>query len=256
MQSQLPKVLHKINGKPMLFYVLETLKEFGIPKICVVLGFGIEKVKAYMEKWVLENIKEHPLEVQYIHQKEQLGTGHAVMSAKERMSGSDEDVLIMLGDVPFVREDTLKEAFDLLSSTANVGAVVISTELRNPNGYGRILRNSDGSISAIREDKDTTSREKKLKEINTGIFLFKRGALWDHISKLTNHNMKKEYYLTDMVVILQEAGYQVHALKSDDFRQFIGINSQEQLKEVKRLVYSSRRKNSARQKMSDEKKIL
>ena len=238
MKSRLPKVLHKINGKPMLFYVLETLKKSGIQKIYVVLGFGIEKVKAAVEEWFLESIGQNRLDIQYIHQKEQLGTGHAIMSGKKQISSSDEDVLVMLGDVPFVRENTIKQASDLLSSAADIGAVVISTELKNPNGYGRVLRDSDDSVFAIREDKDATSDEKQIKEINTGIFLFKKEALWDHISKLTNRNAKKEYYLTDMIALLKKAGYRIYALKFSDPQQFMGVNSQEQLGEAKELLYS------------------
>jgi len=228
MNSDLPKVLHKIAGKPMILYLLETLQKTSLEKIVIVVGYGKEQVIQAVTDWAQS---APDLQILFSEQLEQSGTGHAVLSAKEQLANDEQYLLVLLGDAPFIKPDTISHAFETISQT-DVSSVVLSTKLDDPTGYGRIIRNGDGNIQNIVEEKDATESNKKVNEINTGIFIFKNADLWNHIDEIGAENSQKEYYLTDMVKILNKNTKTVGTYFSEDSKQFRGINSKQQLSEI------------------------
>ena len=230
MNSDIPKVLHKIAGKPMILYLLDTLKETSLEKIVIVVGHGKEQVISTVTDWA----KSAPdLRILFSEQNEQFGTGHAVLSAKEHLVSDEQYLLVLLGDVPFIKSDTISQAFQTLSKSG-ASSVVLSTKLDDPTGYGRVIRGEEGNIQSIVEEKDATDFDKKVNEVNTGIFIFNNNDLWNHIDELASENSQKEYYLTDMVKILNHNTKTVGTYFSEDANQFRGINSKQQLLEIEK----------------------
>ncbi|MES0491218.1 MAG: NTP transferase domain-containing protein [Leptospirales bacterium] len=235
MNSDLPKVLHKIAGKPMILYLLETLEKTSLEKIVVVVGYGKEQVMETVTDWAKSVTG---IQIVFSEQIEQFGTGHAVLSAKKHLVEDEQYLLVLLGDVPFIKPDTISEAFETLTKSG-VSSVVLSTKLNDPTGYGRIIRNGNGNIQSIIEEKDATDVDKKVDEVNTGIFIFNNTDLWNCIDELAAENSQKEYYLTDMVKILNKNTKTVGTYFSKDANQFRGINSKEQLLEVEEEIQVS-----------------
>ena len=231
MASNIPKVLHDLSGAPMIHYVLDTVQKIPHERINIVVGHEKEKVMEAIRDWQEKNA--HPMtHIRFIVQEEQLGTGHAVLCSKGHLK-KDHDLLVLLGDVPFIRVESLTKGALALSS-GNDPAVVLTTELDDPHGYGRIIRDENGCVEAIREQNEASPVEASIKEINTGIFFFRGKYLWEHIHKLTSDNSKGELYLTDMVSIFRENGQNTLALKIKDSEQFFGINSLKQLSEMEK----------------------
>ena len=183
MKSKTPKVLHEVLGKTMVEYSIVAAKAAGAEQICIIIGHGGEQVK-----------KKIGAGVTYVEQKEQLGTGHAVMCAKEFI-GKEGQTLILCGDTPLIKGDTLINLVERHKEQGNQ-VTMLSTILGNPSGYGRIIRNDKGEFVKNVEDKDATREERMFKEVNSGMYLFESGALYDSLSKLTNDNVQGEYYLT------------------------------------------------------------
>jgi bifunctional UDP-N-acetylglucosamine pyrophosphorylase / glucosamine-1-phosphate N-acetyltransferase len=221
MRSDLPKVLHPLAGRPLLAHVIDAARTLAPRKIFVVHGHGADKVHAAFPDsgvdWVL--------------QAEQLGTGHAVLQALPQVS-SDADVLILYGDVPLVRPATLKR----LVEGARGGLAMLTAELADPSGYGRIVRDAAQRVERIVEQKDATASELAIREVNAGFFCLSARRLAPWLSKIDNDNAQKEYYLTDLVALAMADAVPVVAVKVDDQWEVAGVNSTQELAALERVV--------------------
>ncbi|NLY75738.1 MAG: bifunctional UDP-N-acetylglucosamine diphosphorylase/glucosamine-1-phosphate N-acetyltransferase GlmU [Firmicutes bacterium] len=217
MKSAYPKVIHKILGQPMLKYVIDSAGKAGAASIIVVVGFKGEQV--------IQCLNE---DLHYVWQREQLGTGHAVLTAEPVLSGLDGDLLVLYGDTPLLEPDTIKA---LVAAKRSRGAVaaVLTTEVEDPSGYGRIVRDSRGNIAAIIEDKDATPEQKAIKEVNTGVYCFEIKPLLKALKSLTPGNAQGEYYLTDVFKIFVGQGLPIAAFLTDEAEQVMGPNDRLQL---------------------------
>ena len=224
MFSKLPKVLHKICGITMVEHVINCAREIGCETPVVVIGHGAEQVR--------QTIKD----VKFVLQEPQLGTGHAVMQADEYIDAND--ILVLYGDTPLVSAEKLKEMYQFHKS-GDYGVTVLTADLDNPAGYGRIIRDDKGLIEAIVEDKDANSEVKKVKEINSGMYFFKGTELKKALKKLTNHNAQGEYYLTDALQIIKAEGYGIAAFKTNDPAEIMGVNNRLQLFEATEIMKTS-----------------
>ena len=232
MRSDLPKVLHPVGGRPLLAHVLDAARALQPKKTLVVHGHGAEKVHAAFA--------DAPVE--WVLQAEQLGTGHAVQQAMKHARGNG-DVLILYGDVPLVRPESLKK----LVEAARDGVAVMSTEVEDPTGYGRIVRAANGSVERIVEEKDATSAERKIREINAGFMALDGKRLGGWLSKIGNKNAQKEYYLTDIVTLAVKEGVHVAAVKVEDATEVAGVNSKSELAALERAF----QRRQAKQLMDD-----
>jgi len=219
MHSDLPKVLHPIAGRPLLARVLDAARALDARTIAVVHGHGADKVRAAFDgervEWVL--------------QAEQLGTGHAVKQALPKL-GRDGTVLILYGDVPLVQPATLQR----LAAAARDGLAVMTTELEDPKGYGRVVRDGAGRLERIVEEKDATGAERAIREINAGFMALDAKRLDGWLAKIGNRNAQKEYYLTDIVTLAVQDGVPVHAVKVSDASEVLGVNSKAELAALER----------------------
>ena len=226
MRSGLPKVLHPLAGRPLLAHVLDAARELSPRKTIIVHGHGAEQVRARFPDaslaWAL--------------QAEQLGTGHAVMQALPHVAA--DQVLILYGDVPLIRPATLER----LRAAARDGLALLTVELSDPKGYGRIVRTRDGEgIERIVEEKDATPAEKEIDEVNSAIYAFDHAALKGVLDALTANNAQGEYYLTDTVSLLQAKGAKAAVWCAEDARELLGINTVEQLAEAEQAWLAMRR---------------
>ncbi len=219
MHSSTPKVLHRLAGRAMLTYVFDTAKQLSPEVICIVYGHGGERVRQAVD----EN------DVVWVMQEPQLGTGHAVMQAAPHL---DErwPTLVLYGDVPLIRAETLKR---LVQATGK-GLGLLTATLDGPSGYGRILRNGKKVVGIV-EEKDANSRQRALREINTGIVVAPTKKLKSWLAKLQNNNAQKEYYLTDIVALATKERVPVTAIQADTAWEALGVNSRAQLAELERV---------------------
>jgi bifunctional UDP-N-acetylglucosamine pyrophosphorylase / glucosamine-1-phosphate N-acetyltransferase len=201
MNSDTPKVLHKVCGKEMINHVIDNIRNCKIEDITVVIGKGAEKVRKGTES---RNIS-------YSVQEEQLGTGHAVMCAEDFLKGKSGTVAIFVGDGPLITEDTVNNLVNY-HEDGNYKATILTSIMSNPAKYGRIIRNSSGEVEKIVEFKDCSKEEVKVKEINSGMYCFDIESLLNTLSKLNNNNNQGEYYLTDVIEILKKEGKKVGAI--------------------------------------------
>jgi bifunctional UDP-N-acetylglucosamine pyrophosphorylase/glucosamine-1-phosphate N-acetyltransferase len=225
MKSDLPKVLHKLGGKPMVEYVVETAKKVGVERIILVVGHKREKTQEYLKH----------LDVEFVIQEEQLGTGHAVLQTKDLLSDFDGDILILCGDMPLLRSRTVKKLLEE-HRTKKAVATVLTAILEDPSGYGRIIRDEKGMVKKIVEDKDASADEKKVKEINTGTFCFDSRSLFSVLDKITPDNKQKEYYLTDALELLRKQNWPIWAVIAPNPQEGVGINSQEELEKMEEIL--------------------
>lgn len=217
MKSDMPKVLHKICGDEMINYVIRSCNLDLIKKIILVVGYKKELIKEKIDG------------VDFVEQDKQLGTGHAVLCAKNFIK-DDEDVLILNGDMPLIDlNDINKIIFEHKKQKAI--ATIVSVKLKNPNEYGRIIRGEKNNFVCIREDKDANQKELLIKEINTGIYLFNGAVLKSALELLKNKNSQKEYYLTDTLEIIKNKykNINVFCCDDDDAEKFLGVNDRLQL---------------------------
>jgi bifunctional UDP-N-acetylglucosamine pyrophosphorylase / glucosamine-1-phosphate N-acetyltransferase len=228
MRSSRPKVLQHLAGRPLLAHILDTLDGLSPDKIHVVIGQEAELVRASFP-----NISN----VNWVLQKDRLGTGHAVLQAVEDFS-SDARVLILLSDAPLITEETLNA---MLQLDCDLG--VLSVDMVDPHNYGRIIRDSSGAVTAIVEERDATDEQRKIPEINTGGMVAKAGLLKDWLNQIDCDNAQKEYLLTDIVSIAASAGCKVAAYKTSEVIEVTGINNFEQLANLER---EHQRKNAAK----------
>jgi bifunctional UDP-N-acetylglucosamine pyrophosphorylase/glucosamine-1-phosphate N-acetyltransferase len=215
MRSARPKVLHPLAGRPLLSHVIDTARELQPTDIHVVIGHGAEQVQRDFAN----------TDIQWALQAEQLGTGHAVAQAMPAIPDGNT-VLVMYGDVPLVSRDTLEP----LCSLAEQGmAALLTAELADPTGYGRILHHADGSICGIVEEKDASASERALNEINTGFVAAPATRLRDWVAALDNNNSQGEFYLTDVIARAVTEGTSVRGVMADDITEVLGINDRKQL---------------------------
>src|SRR5262245_21953292 len=190
MKSSLPKVMHPLCGKPLFLHVLTTAKRLNPAKIAIVIGHGAETVRqAYPNG-----------DVTWVLQGQQLGTGHAVLSAKNSFKEFAGDILILSGDVPLISEPTLTAIIDL-HRKQKASLTFLTTPLEGPNGYGRILRRADGAIAGVVEERDATDAQRRIDEVNVGTYVASASFLFSALEKVENHNQQGEYYLPDTVAI-------------------------------------------------------
>jgi bifunctional UDP-N-acetylglucosamine pyrophosphorylase/glucosamine-1-phosphate N-acetyltransferase len=222
MKSKYAKVLHRAAGKPLIDYVLHAARGVS-DDIYVVVGHSAEEVKAVAPG------------ARFVEQKQQLGTGHAVLAARESFSGFTGDVLILPGDVPLITCSTLQK-FVEFHRQGGFGASILTAEMDNPAGYGRIVRRSNNQVDSIVEQRDATRDVLKIREINSGIYAFKAPALFESLTKIGNNNAQREYYLTDVIGILVGQKEKVGAFRIQGAEEVLGINTRQELAAVARVI--------------------
>ena len=220
MKSNIPKVLHKVNGKPMVQKIMETTSNFG--DILLVLGHKKDEI-----------IQKFP-DVNYIFQEEHLGTANAIKISKDKFSNYDS-ILVAYGDGPLLSTKTIKQMKEKFESE-NLDCLILTCLLDNPTGYGRILKNDTSKVIDIIEENEATNEIKKINEINVGVYIFKTKSLLDIIDKIDNKNTKNEYYLTDAIKLLNDKGYVCDSLQLSDKNEMLGINSKSQLAQVSNIL--------------------
>jgi len=241
MRSRLPKVIHNVCGKPMLAHVIKAAYEAGISRNIVVIGHEAEMVREAIDN----------SEVEWVYQSAQLGTGHAVMQAESLLAEFRGNILILCGDTPLIKPETLAQLIQahLLSGNA---ATVLTALMDDPTGYGRIIRDDDGRVLKIVEHRDAAADQLKLKEINTGIYCFNSPKLFAGLKKITAVNTQGEYYLTDVLSVLRNDGESIGAVTVRDPLETMGINNRVQLAEADRIM----RQNKLEQLMMEGVTII
>ena len=224
MKSKMPKVLHKVCGKPLSKWVIDASKAAGADKVCAVVGHKAETVKE-----VLGDVCEFAL------QAEQKGTGHAVMQDIDVIKNSKGEVVILNGDTPLITAETINKAIEYHKNNGNQ-ATVITAILDDATGYGRIVRDNDGSVLKIVEQKDASEEEKKINEVNSGMYVFDAQSLVYALDKITPNNAQGEYYLTDTLEILLSAGKKIGGYAISDNDEIRGINDRVQLNEAEKIM--------------------
>ncbi len=226
MNTQMPKVLHEVCGRPMLAYVLDACRKVGIGKIYVVVGFGVEQVR--------ERFGDAE-DVVWVEQEEQKGTGHAVLCCKQHLKEFEGETLVVCGDGPLIRVATLKTLIE--KHEAGQSAVTLATAiLDDPTGYGRIVRDAYGNIQGIVEDSDCTSEQLRIKEVNPSYYLFDNKVLYEAVEKVKPDNVKGEYYLTDALELIIATGHKVLAVTAVRPDEAKGVNSRAELTEANKIM--------------------
>lgn len=220
MKSEVPKVLHPLCGKPMLWHVMEALREATTEKPVIVAGHGAEGVIKYLGE-----------SAQTVLQEPQLGTGHAAMQAESLLKGKTDYVIVTYADMPLLRGETFKRLVE--TQRLNTGPFSLLTVVADdPRGFGRIVRKTNGTVSAIVEEYVATPEQKQIKELNVGAYCFNAEWLWDALKRIEKNPKKGEYYLTDIVEIAVKENLPVQAVVHDDFIETIGINTRVHLSEA------------------------
>ena len=218
MQSDQAKVLHTLCGEPLLAYSLRLAGMIRSEKIVVIVGHQAERVR-----------QAFPLpDIIFVEQRPQLGTGHAVLQAREQFSHDAGMILILCGDVPCLRTDTVRALIER-HCREQATVTVMTTMLDDPGAYGRVITSRDGAVLRIVEARDATDQEKKVREINTGIYCADGGFLFDAVSQIKNDNTQREYYLTDIIEIACKAGHRVRSFIAADPFEVMGVNTLEDL---------------------------
>lgn len=224
MKSKFPKVLHKVGGVPMVEQVLRAVKAAGTQRQVVVVGFGGETVRDYLGD-----------QAATVMQKEQLGTGHAVLQAEPLLQGEAGTLLVTCGDTPLVTKETFT-ALIHCHEQSGAAATVLTAHMPDPTGYGRVIRDEKGQVVKIVEQKDGTPEELAVDEVNAGIYCFDMSLLWDMLHNVTNDNAQGEYYLTDIIGMLVSAGKVVSAFAAPSYAETLGVNSRQQMAEAERVL--------------------
>src|SRR5512140_1268395 len=223
------KVMYPINGRPMIDYVVDLALRVRAVRTGVIVGWQKESVVAHLQK-------EAPA-ARWVEQTPQLGTGHAVMQAELELTDFEGDVLVLSGDVPMLSSGTV-DALLSAHRAHHAAATVLTTVLDDATGYGRILRDADGQVVGIVEHKDATDEQRVIREINSGIYVFDKGRLFEGLRNITPDNAQKEYYLTDVFKYFWRNAIPVWAVKTEDSREVQGINTLQQLEEAREAMKS------------------
>lgn len=224
MKSEKSKQVHKILGKEIVLRAVENAKKAGIDDIVAVVGYKKEQVQEVLKDTV-----------EYVVQEEMLGTGHAVMQARKYLEGKKGKVVVLNGDVPILRPETIKKLIE--KSNANKEyATLLSAIYENPYGYGRIIRDEGGNVEAIVEEKDANELQKEIKEINAGIYCFDIQELLKALDEIDNDNASGEYYITDVIKIMNDKGLKTGATIVEDNTEILGVNDKVQLEILTRIL--------------------
>ncbi len=226
MNTQLPKVLHEVTGRPMLAYVLDACRSVGVGKIYVVVGFGADQVQ---ERFADAS------DIVWVQQEEQLGTAHAVGCCREHLQDFTGETLVLCGDGPLIRAGTLKILIE--KHEAEQAAATLATALlEDPTGYGRIVRDAYGNIQGIVEDSDCTPAQKVIKEVNPSYYLFNNQVLFKALERVKPDNVKQEFYLTDTLALIIATGHKVVAVTAVRPEEAMGVNSRGQLSVASKIM--------------------
>lgn len=217
------KVMFEVNGKPMVQHVVEIAQGLGSERIITIVGFQRESLYTHLEKVAPT--------VEFAVQDPQLGTGHAVMQAEPFLRRYDGDVIVLSGDVPILRQQTIQKLIDYHRDN-NAAGTILTAHMDDPTGYGRILRSKSGYVVGIMEHKDATDEQRAIKEINSGIYIFDTRYLFSALQHISPHNAQNEYYLTDVFGHFWKQKLVVAAMMTDDTNEILGVNTLEQLKEA------------------------
>lgn len=222
MKSKLYKVLHPVCGKPMVGHVVDMLERVQADRIIVVVGHGAEAVQSYLGN-----------RVEYALQEQQLGTGHAVLQAEPLLADEDGTTIVICGDTPLVRQETIAEMLRV-HREKGAAATLLTAELDHPQGYGRVIRDEAGQVVRIVEQKDCTPEEERVREINAGTYCFDNRKLFAALKQVTNDNAQREYYFTDVIGILKSQQESVIAYLTQDASEWIGVNDRVALAEAEK----------------------
>lgn len=221
------KVMYEICGKPMVEYVVDLASKLQANRTLLVIG--------WQKQLVIEHFSKLNYQVEFVEQNEQLGTGHAILQTMESLTDFVGDVLVLSGDVPLLTEKTVKALIGYHRATEAV-ATILTAELDDPTGYGRIVHNEDGSVKKIVEHKDASKKELSIKEINSGIYVFDKEKLFECLPKIKPNNVQKEYYLTDVFELFWKNDWRVSAVKAIDAVEVMGINDPKQLEDAQNIM--------------------
>ena len=224
MRSDLAKVLHPMAGRPLLAWVLDAVRDLGVDRVLAVVGHQRQRV---MEAFAGAG-------VEWVVQAEQRGTGHAVLVAGPALADFEGTLLVVCGDTPLLRAATLHALLEG-HEASGAAVTVLSMRVPEPRGYGRILRDARGGLSAIVEERDATAEQRRIAEVNSGVYAFRYPALAVALSSLTASNAQGEYYLTDTVARMGRDGLVTAVVCAGDHRELLGINTVEQLAEAARV---------------------
>lgn len=223
MKSERPKVAHELLGVPMVRFVVQAAQAAGCDRIVAVTGHKADLVEALIE------------DVACVRQDQQLGTGHAVMCARSEVGAETRSLVVLAGDTPLISAETISGLIAVRESSGST-VTVLTARMSDPTGYGRVVRNRDGEVERIVEEKDCTPEERRIDEVNTGVYCFDGPVLFAHLDKLTTENAQGEYYLTDMLAVFKREGLTVSAMQTDDALETLGINSRLQLAEATKVL--------------------
>ncbi len=224
MKSEIPKVLHQTCGRPIIDWVMDAVLSFSADKPIVVVGSGADSVKAHLEG-----------RAQFAFQERQLGTGHAAMAAAPLLDERTGHVLVVAGDMPLLKPETI-EALVELAQSEEYAAVMLTAVLDDPTGYGRVLRDPLGGVRAIIEHRDATPAEREVDEVNASVYCFETGAFYEALGALSSQNDQGEYYLTDCIGYLTGKGQRVGALIASDPEECMGVNDHAQLAQASKVL--------------------
>ncbi len=225
-----PKVMFEANSKPIVEYLIQNIQTAGVSDIVLVVGYLQEQVRNYFKE-----------RVQYVEQREQKGTGHAVMMAKNLLKGKSKTVIVSYGDMPLFKTQTIKkliEKFNSLVDGEQSTIAMVTVDLTDPDfwAYSRVLRNENGEIMATVEQKDATDKQRKIKECNPSFYLFDADWLWENLGRIGTNNVQKEYYLPDLISIARRQDKKIVSIKAESEDEVLGVNTQEQLKKVAEIL--------------------
>src|SRR5574341_271343 len=224
MKSDLPKVLHPIAGKPMVNYVLDAVRALGCEKIVLVIGYGAEQVRAAMGD-----------RATCVEQREQLGTGHAVLQARDVLRGKVDTILVAYADMPLLQTTTLKKLVDL-HSASHATITMLTANANDSMGFGRVLRNSQDHIVGVVEEGDATPEQLAIRELNCGTYCFDADWLWKNLTRLKPSGKKHEYYLPDLIALAVDEHVKIESITPDDATEAIGVNTRVDLARVEKIV--------------------
>jgi len=232
MKSARPKVLHDLAGRMLIEHVLHTARALAATSTTLVVGHAAEDVKSALAGWT---------DLQFAEQSPQLGTGHALLQTEPLLSSKKGTVLLLYGDVPLLSTGTLQRLLEV-HHTSHAAATVLTTELPDPYGYGRIVRDPAGHLERIVEERDASAAQREIREINSGIYVLSLSHLFDTLHRLATDNAQGEYYLTDLVALYRQEHRKVEALSVDTPDELRGINSRVELADMARIVRERRNK--------------
>lgn len=224
MKSKLFKVMHTVMGRPMVGHVVNAALDADATEVITITGHGAETIQEYLGE-----------KSKFVYQEEQLGTAHAVMQAKELLEGKEGTTLVLSGDTPLLRAETLRELMEYHESE-NAKATILTALADDPFGYGRVIRAEDGSVSKVVEEKDASETERAVKEINTGTYCFDNYELFKALEKVDNNNAQGEYYLPDVLEILKNNNEKVGAFQLDNMDEALGVNNRVALAEATAIM--------------------